>query len=182
MSVLDGLFQYLEEEEGLAELEDFIRTRCSCFPAEEGNELPHECWVAYQEYEGLVRRVLTDFLEAARRNFHLVGLAGSVTVEQLVEALRNERAEQRPDKPGQMLRRSLLAITSFEEFAAASRREPTVQLPPARPAAQGGQLGPAHKGSLAATTQPFLPWAAGPGVAGMADVVAPAFCSAGGQL
>mmetsp|Transcript_160626 Transcript_160626/g.283220 ORF Transcript_160626/g.283220 Transcript_160626/m.283220 type:complete len:194 (-) Transcript_160626:48-629(-) len=120
MSVLDGLALYMEDNGCLSELETFIRTYCMHFGALE-EEQTHECFVVFQTYEALVKGVLVGFLEESRRDMNLVGLSTSVTVERMVAALQEERAEHRPDMPGRMLR-SLIAITSYEEFAAAARQ------------------------------------------------------------
>ncbi|CAE8743317.1 unnamed protein product [Polarella glacialis] len=118
MSVLDGLAGYLEENDSLLELEGFVRQHCSIFP--ESEEQTHECFSAFQAYEALVRQTLGEFLVESRRFAHLVGLSSEATVESLVVALRDESAVKRPDMPGRMLR-ALLAITSYEEYAAESR-------------------------------------------------------------
>mmetsp|Transcript_71845 Transcript_71845/g.166224 ORF Transcript_71845/g.166224 Transcript_71845/m.166224 type:complete len:164 (-) Transcript_71845:161-652(-) len=157
MSVLDGLAEYLQEAGSLAELEDFIRRHCCCFPSEEGAELPHECWEIYRRYEALVQSVLADFVEVSKRDLHMVGLASQVTAEAVVKALQEERAFRRPDSPGEQLR-ALVAIASFEEFAAAARHSRE-------------RLPTASAVEVSSPAQPFLPWARTPGFAGMADVV-----------
>eukprot|EP00747_Dinoflagellata_sp_TGD_P167044 gnl/TRDRNA2_/TRDRNA2_190792_c0_seq1.p1 gnl/TRDRNA2_/TRDRNA2_190792_c0~~gnl/TRDRNA2_/TRDRNA2_190792_c0_seq1.p1 ORF type:complete len:203 (+),score=48.87 gnl/TRDRNA2_/TRDRNA2_190792_c0_seq1:143-751(+) len=120
MSALDALVGYLLENDSLQELEAFISTNCASFPATDG-EQTHECFLLYRQYEEMVRVLLADFVDESRRDLNLIGLGAEATVEGLVEALCAERAERRPGPNGDMMR-ALIAITSFEEFAAESRR------------------------------------------------------------
>merc|ERR1712187_72403 len=57
----------------------------------------------------------------SRRDLSLIGLSGDVSVEQLIRAIREERGEVRPDAPGKIFR-EFIKITSFEEYAEASRK------------------------------------------------------------
>mmetsp|Transcript_95510 Transcript_95510/g.269970 ORF Transcript_95510/g.269970 Transcript_95510/m.269970 type:complete len:171 (-) Transcript_95510:123-635(-) len=166
MSVLDGLAEYLEANDSLAELEGFIR-QLTCEFREAGEEQPLECFAAYRGYEERVRAVLADFVEVSRRDLHLVGLSGQVTVEGLVQALRGESAASRPGDPGRLLR-ALLAVTDYEEFANEARRlRPSPRIPVPAAAAPGTTF----LTTTVATDGIFMPWASGPGIAGMADVV-----------
>mmetsp|Transcript_41726 Transcript_41726/g.110210 ORF Transcript_41726/g.110210 Transcript_41726/m.110210 type:complete len:175 (-) Transcript_41726:50-574(-) len=128
MEVVDGLALYLEDNDCLAQLEGFLRRHCGMFPAvagvgaSHGGELSHECFAVYREYEELVTALLEDFVEESRRNVHMIGVNPQAwSVRLLATALRDERAADRRDPPGRMMR-ALLAITSFEEFAAQAGR------------------------------------------------------------
>eukprot|EP00927_Polykrikos_kofoidii_P071692 TRINITY_DN67930_c0_g1_i1.p1 TRINITY_DN67930_c0_g1~~TRINITY_DN67930_c0_g1_i1.p1 ORF type:complete len:193 (-),score=33.38 TRINITY_DN67930_c0_g1_i1:137-715(-) len=181
MSMLDGLANYFGETEALVELSGYIDRHAHLFPLD-GEEQAHDCFGAYKGYEELLVELLTDFIKASAGDMHLLGFgAMELTPAGLIEALRKERAELRFDEPSQpsQILRALLAVSSFEDYAAESAKRQRILFPAAAKdevcdatctTALAAEASESRRPPWAQRQEIFLPWAEGPGIIGMSSI------------
>eukprot|EP00435_Cladocopium_sp_Y103_P039358 s1846_g10.t1 len=113
-AIRNCLIQWLDASTAVHELDTFIRQNAATF--DDSEEQRHLCFEIFQRYEGLVDRLLNEFLEEHRRDVHLAGIDGGAASVRRLLAVCQEEGACAAGSPEQRILDSLLRITTYEDY------------------------------------------------------------------